>query len=401
MKILVINTGSSSIKYQLFEMHTETVLASGMIERIGEEKSKHKFTSIHLKESIEIEKRIPDHETGIKEMDELLTDSKTGVIHNSNEISAIGHRVVHGGEFFTKPILIDSKVISAIKENIPLAPLHNPGNLSGIFAAQTFFKGVPNIAVFDTAFHQSIPEKNFRYALPNEFYEKHKIRRYGFHGTSHRYVSKKSAFFLNKKLEDLNLITLHLGNGASVCAIKEGKSFDTSMGMTPLEGLIMGTRTGDMDPAIPFYMADHLGLSYKEIDKILNKESGLKGITGLNDMRDILEKEKSGDQKASLGLDMYVNRIRRYIGSYLIGLEGKLDALIFTAGIGENSPIIRERVVKNLNSLGFEIENAKNNIKSNEIREINSTNSKIKILVCPTNEELEIAEQVKQVINEF
>ncbi len=379
-------------------MDDKTVLASGIIERIGEEKSKHKYSSINLKESIEIEKKIADHQTGIKEMDELLTDAKTGVIHNSKEITAIGHRVVHGGEIFTKPIIIDPDVIRAIEENIPLAPLHNPGNLSGIFAAQTFFKGVPNVAVFDTAFHQTMPEKNFRYALPNIFYEKHKIRRYGFHGTSHRYVSKTVASFLNKKLEEVNLITLHLGNGASVCSVREGKSFDTSMGMTPLEGLIMGTRTGDIDPAIPFYMADHIKLSYKEIDKILNKESGLKGISGLNDMRDILEKEKTGDKNARLALEMYVNRIRKYIGSYLIGLDGNLDAIVFTAGIGENSPDIRERVVKNLTSLGIEIDDTKNKTRSKEIREINSDKSKIKILVCPTNEELEIAEQVKEVI---
>lgn len=398
MKILVINTGSSSIKYQLFRMDDKSVLASGIIERIGEEKSKHKYSSINLKESIEIEKKIADHQTGIKEMDDLLTDSKTGVIHNSKEITAIGHRVVHGGEVFTKPIIIDPDVIRAIEENIPLAPLHNPGNLSGIFAAQTFFKGVPNVVVFDTAFHQTMPEKNFRYALPNEFYEKHKIRRYGFHGTSHKYVSKKVASYLNKKLEEINLITLHLGNGASVCSIRGGKSFDTSMGMTPLEGLIMGTRTGDIDPAIPFYMADHIKLSYKEIDKILNKESGLKGISGQNDMRDILEKEKDGDKNASLAIEMYVNRIRKYIGSYLIGLDGNLDAIVFTAGIGENSPDIRERVVKNLTSLGIEIDDAKNKTRSKEIREINSDKSKIKILVCPTNEELEIAEQVKEVI---
>ena len=353
MKILVINTGSSSIKYQLFEMNEKSVLASGLIERIGENTAKHKFSSVNLKESIVLEKSIPDHETGISEMDELLTNAKDGVIKNSSEISAIGHRVVHGGETFTKPTIIDEDVIKAIESNVPLAPLHNPGNLSGIYAAKKFFKGVPNVAVFDTAFHQTMPEGNYRYAIPNEYYEKYKIRRYGFHGTSHQYVSKLAAQFLNKPIESVNLITLHLGNGASVCSIKNGKSFDTSMGMTPLEGLIMGTRTGDLDPAIPFFMADHVKLSYKEIDTLLNKQSGLKGISALNDMRDILVKKEEGDKNAKLAIEMYVKRIRKYIGAYLVGLDGKLDAIVFTAGIGENATEIRKLCMENLSSLGI------------------------------------------------
>ena len=398
MKILVINTGSSSIKYQLFEMNDKSVLASGLIERIGEKTAKHKFSSVNLKESIVIEKAIPDHATGISEMDELLTASKDGVIKNSSEISAIGHRVVHGGETFTKPTIIDEDVIKAIESNVPLAPLHNPGNLSGIYAAKKFFKGVTNVAVFDTAFHQTMPEGNYRYAIPNEYYEKYKIRRYGFHGTSHQYVSKLAAKFLNKPIESLNLITLHLGNGASVCSIKNGKSFDTSMGMTPLEGLIMGTRTGDLDPAIPFFMADHVKLSYKEIDTLLNKQSGLKGISALNDMRDILAKKEEGDKNAKLAIEMYVKRIRKYIGAYLVGLDGKLDAIIFTAGIGENASEIRKLCMENLSSLGIELDENKNSASSKLVREINNEKSKIKILVVPTNEELEIAEQTKEVI---
>ncbi|MBK6605225.1 MAG: acetate kinase [Leptospiraceae bacterium] len=398
MKILVINTGSSSIKYQLFEMNDKSVLASGLIERIGEKTAKHKFSSVNLKESIVIEKSIPDHETGISEMDELLTATKDGVIKNSSEISAIGHRVVHGGETFTKPTIIDEDVIKAIESNVPLAPLHNPGNLSGIYAAKKFFKGVPNVAVFDTAFHQTMPEGNYRYAIPNEYYEKYKIRRYGFHGTSHQYVSKLTAQFLNKPIESVNLITLHLGNGASVCSIKNGKSFDTSMGMTPLEGLIMGTRTGDLDPAIPFFMADHVKLSYKEIDTLLNKQSGLKGISALNDMRDILAKKAEGDKNAKLAIEMYVKRIRKYIGAYLVGLDGKLDAIVFTAGIGENATEIRKLCMENLSSLGIELDENKNNASSKQVREINTEKSKIKILVCPTNEELEIAQQAKDVI---
>lgn len=399
MKILVINTGSSSIKYQLFEMNDKSVLASGLIERIGEKIAKHKFSSVNLKENIIIEKEIPDHETGIREMDELLTNKKDGVIKNSSEISAIGHRVVHGGETFTKPTIIDDDVIKAIESNVPLAPLHNPGNLSGIYAAKKFFKGVPNVAVFDTAFHQTMPEGNYRYAIPNEYYEKYKIRRYGFHGTSHQYVSKLAAKFLNKPIESLNLITLHLGNGASVCSIRNGKSFDTSMGMTPLEGLIMGTRTGDLDPAIPFFMADHVKLTYKEIDTLLNKQSGLKGISALNDMRDILAKKEEGDKNAKLAIEMYIKRIRKYIGAYLVGLDGKLDAIVFTAGIGENATEIRKLCMENLSALGIEIDENKNNSNSKEVREINNEKSKIKILVVPTNEELEIAEQAKEVIH--
>lgn len=398
MKILVINTGSSSIKYQLFQMDDKSVLASGLIERIGETTAKHKFSSVNLKESIVVEKNIPNHQTGISEMDELLTDSVNGVIKNSSEISAIGHRVVHGGETFTKPSIIDEDVIKAIEANVPLAPLHNPGNLSGIFAAQKFFKGVVNVAVFDTAFHQTMPENVFRYAIPNEYYEKYKIRRYGFHGTSHQYVSKLAAKFLGKNIDSLNLITLHLGNGASVCAIKNGKSYDTSMGMTPLEGLIMGTRTGDLDPAIPFFMADHVKLSYKEIDTLLNKQSGLKGISALNDMRDILAKRKEGDKNAILAIEMYVNRIRKYIGAYLVGLEGRVDAILFTAGIGENASEIRELCMQNLSSLGIELDGDKNNAPNRDVREISKDTSKIKVLVVPTNEELEIALQAKDVI---
>ncbi len=398
MKILVINTGSSSLKYQLFQMDDESVLATGLIERIGENIAKHKFSSVNLKESIVIEKNIPDHETGFREMDELLTNAKEGVIKNSLEISAIGHRVVHGGETFTRPTIIDQEVIKAIESNVPLAPLHNPGNLSGIFAAQKFFKGVPNIAVFDTAFHQTMPEVNYRYAIPNEYYEKYKIRRYGFHGTSHQYVSKLAAKFLNKPIESVNLITLHLGNGASVCAIKNGKSFDTSMGMTPLEGLIMGTRTGDIDPAIPFFLADHVKLSYKEIDTMLNKQSGLKGISSLNDMRDILAKREEGDKNEKLAVEMYIKRIRKYIGAYLIGLDGKLDAIVFTAGIGENASEIRKLCIENLSTFGIELDENKNKANNKEVREISNAESKIKVLVCPTNEELEIALQAKEVI---
>jgi len=398
MKILVINTGSSSIKYQLFEMENRSVLASGLIERIGEANSRHTFQSVRLDKPLNIEKSVPDHETGIRDMDELLTNADRGVICNSSEISVIGHRVVHGGETFTEPTIIDKKVIQAIEANIPLAPLHNPGNLSGIFAAQKFFNGVPNVAVFDTAFHQSMPEKIFRYAIPNEYYVRHKIRRYGFHGTSHQYVAKKSAEFLQKNIGEMNLITLHLGNGASICAIKNGKSFDTSMGMTPLEGLIMGTRSGDIDPAIHFFLADHAKMDWKDIDNLFNKQSGLKGISSSNDMRDVLQKEKDGDPLAGLAIEMYIYRIRKYIGAYLVALGGKVDAIVFTAGIGENSFEIRYRCMEGMETLGIEIDEMSNKSQDRNIRKISKPSSKIKILVVPTNEELEIALQAGELI---
>lgn len=398
--ILVINTGSSSIKYQLFEMDTKKVLASGLMERIGEKTAKHTYKSVRSETGISEEKNIPDHWTGISEMDRLLTDSKNGVIQNTSEISGIGHRVVHGGETFTKPTRIDGTVIRAIEENIPLAPLHNPANLSGIYAAEKFFKGVPNIAVFDTSFHQSIPEFAFRYALPTEYYSRHRIRRYGFHGTSHQYITKKTAEYLERDINSLNIISLHLGNGASVCAVRNGKSFDTSMGMTPLEGLIMGTRTGDIDPAVHFYLADHTGLSFKEIDNVFNKQSGLKGICGSNDMRDILQKMHDGDRNAKLAFEMYCYRIRKYIGSYIFALEGKTDAVVFTAGVGENSPDVRKKVLEGLQTFGLGIDIEKNSKREPGIRDLSTVQNTVRVLVVPTNEELEIAEQSLAVLTE-
>lgn len=400
MNILVINTGSSSIKYQLFEMGTKKVLASGLMERIGEKTAKHTYKSVKSETAVTEEKNIPDHWTGISEMDRLLTDSSKGVIQKTSDISGIGHRVVHGGETFTKPTRIDGTVIRAIEENIPLAPLHNPANLSGIFAAEKFFKGVPNIAVFDTSFHQSIPEYAFRYALPAEYYSRHRIRRYGFHGTSHQYVVKMTAEYLKKDINSLNIISLHLGNGASVCAVKNGKSFDTSMGMTPLEGLIMGTRTGDIDPAVHFYLADHAGLSFKEIDNVFNKLSGLKGICGSNDMRDILQKMNEGDRNAKLAFEMYCYRIRKYIGSYIFALEGKTDAVVFTAGVGENSSDVRKKVLEGLQSFGLGIDLEKNSKRESGIRDLSTIENTVSVLVVPTNEELEIAEQSLAVLGE-
>ncbi len=403
MKILVINTGSSSIKYQLFEMDRQKALASGLAEKIGE--STGKLTHIkYIEKETElikiIKETIPDHRKGLLKIVNLLIDSKYGSIKEKSEIRAIGHRVVHGGEKFQAPAIIDMGVISAIKENIPLAPLHNPSNLMGIEVAKTIFPDSLQVAVFDTAFHQSIPPKAYLYALPYELYEKHKVRRYGFHGTSHGYVAQKAADYLSKPLSELNMITIHLGNGASMAALKNGRCVDTTMGMTPLEGLVMGTRCGDIDPALPFFLANHLKMSLKEIDDMVNKDSGLKGICGTNDMREVIEKKNAGKPKAKTALDIYCYRIKKYIGAYFAVLES-LDCLVFTGGIGENALEIRALCCQGLTKLGIEIDMNKNTSLRdlrNKTLQINSSNSKVNILVVPTNEELKIALETKELI---
>jgi acetate kinase len=321
---------------------------------------------------------------------ELITDQTLGVLKNKGEVAAVGHRVVHGGETFKAPTVIDDAVLIAIKENSLLAPLHNPANVTGIEVARTVFKKAIQVAVFDTAFHHTIPPKAHLYALPYELYKTMKIRRYGFHGTSHQFVAETAAKILNRRLEELNLITIHLGNGGSITAVKNGKSIDTSMGMTPLEGLIMGTRSGDIDPAIPFYINNNSSLSMKEIDGILNKHSGLKGICGRNDMREIMSARDNGDEQAKLAIEMYCYRIKKYIGAYLAVL-GKVDALIFTAGIGEHSPEIRRIVCEGLENLGIKLDGIKNFENRDGIRELHTNESNIKILLVPTNEELKIA----------
>jgi acetate kinase len=401
MKILVINTGSSSIKYQLFDMNAQRILASGVAERIGE--SKGVLTHESVLSNGEIVKKvqegmIADHSQGLNRIADLLIDPDHGVIQDISEIAAVGHRVVHGGEMFRSPTIIDEKVIAAIKENIPLAPLHNPPNLMGIEVARSIFPDSPQVAVFDTAFHQTIPMVSFLYAIPFELYEKHRIRRYGFHGTSHAYVAERTADYMERPLDELNLITIHLGNGASMAALKNGRCVDTTMGMTPLAGLVMGTRSGDVDPALPFFLAEHLGMSVKDIDELLNKDSGLKGICGSNDMREVIEKEEAGDDRARIALELYCYRIKKYIGAYLAALE-RLDGLVFTAGIGENSPYIRERCCRGLHKLGIDIDLGRNNETGEGIREISSPESEVKILVVPTNEELKIAQETKKVID--
>ncbi|MFC1494734.1 acetate/propionate family kinase [Thermodesulfobacteriota bacterium] len=401
MKILVINTGSSSIKYQLFNMKNQEVLCHGVVERIGEETGTltHEVFSGEGDPVIKTyDGFIPDHEAGFSKIVDCLMNNDFGVIKDRKEISAVGHRVVHGGEIFKKPTVINDDVIKAITDNIPLAPLHNPSNLTGIEVAISVFPESHQVAVFDTAFHQSIPPHAFMYALPYKLYKKDRVRRYGFHGTSHAYVTEKCADFLGKQLHELNIITIHLGNGASMAAIKKGECVDTSMGMTPLEGLVMGTRTGDVDPALPFFLADHLNMNLKEIDNLLNKESGLKGMCGTNDMREVIAKMDEGDINAELALDVYTYRIKKYIGAYFAVLED-LDAVVFTAGIGEHAPRIREFSCRGLHNLGINIDIEKNNMPGNSIREISTQGSKVKVLVIPTNEELRIAQETKKIID--
>ena len=402
MKILVINTGSSSIKYELFDMDSRQALASGMAEKIGENSGvlTHKRILASGKSAKKVEEgAIADHHQGLNRIVELLVDRDHGVIRDKSEISAVGHRVVHGGEAFHATTIIDEEVIAAIKENIPLAPLHNPPNLVGIEVARSIFPDSPQVAVFDTAFHQTIPMRAFLYAIPFELYQKDRVRRYGFHGTSHAYVAERAADYLDKPLGKVNLITSHLGNGASMAAIKKGECIDTTMGMTPLAGLVMGTRSGDVDPALPFFLADHLGMSLKDIDTLLNKESGLKGMCGANDMREVIEKKNEGDERAKVALEVYTYRIKKYIGAYFATL-GSLDGIVFTAGIGENSPEIREMCCHELNELGIDIDSVKNRSGEKGEWEINTPGSRVKILVIPTNEELRIAQETKKVIEQ-
>jgi acetate kinase len=393
MKILVLNSGSSSIKYQLFDMPAETVLASGVLEQIGEAESRLTHQTRNAQgEMDEIVKTdaVADHQAGFQLIAAVLSES--GAVQDTNALSGIGHRVVHGGEEFKEPTLINKKVIDTIRRLIPLAPLHNPANLLGIEVAMQSAPDVLQVAVFDTAFHQSIPMHAFRYAIPQDLYEAHHVRRYGFHGTSHHYVAKQAARLVDRPLNSLNLISLHLGNGASAAAVKGGISIDTSMGMTPLEGLIMGTRSGDIDPAIIFYLKRKTGLARDDVESILNKDSGLKGICGVNDMRQIEELAQDGNPQARLAIEMVCYRIKKYIGAYYAVL-GRLDALVFTAGIGEKSPLIRAGSCRGLAHLGIEVEAEKNNRKSKEAFEIQTRDSSVKVLVIPTNEELEIAEQ--------
>ncbi|RUA10483.1 MAG: acetate kinase [Flavobacteriia bacterium] len=394
MKILVINSGSSSIKYQLIQMPEKKVICTGMAERIGLKDSKITFKS----ESNELEEilDIPDHHLGLKKIASFLLDENTGVIKNADEINAVGHRVVHGGSTFSKTVEIDDKVKEKIKELFELAPLHNPPNYEGIKVAEKIFPNAKQIAVFDTAFHQTMPEVAYRYAIPNHFLEENQIRVYGFHGTSHKFVSEKANEYLNKTKS--KLITIHLGNGCSITAVKDGKSIDHSLGFGPMNGLIMGTRSGDIDQSVIFYLVKSMGYSIDDVNRILQKESGMFGLTGYSDLRDIESEAAKGNKECQIALDMNAYRIKKFIGAYVTAMNG-LDAIVFTAGIGENSDVIRKLVCADMDYLGIELDEEKNSIRSKEIREINKEGSQVKILIVPTNEELEIAKQTFRLLS--
>lgn len=400
MNVLIFNSGSSSIKYRLFDMTDQSVLASGLLEQIGEAEGRltHRTRNgTEMPDERVIEKEVPDHEQGFDLIMGVLAESDA--LRDSDGLLGIGHRVVHGGEAFQKPTQITPEVIATIREQIPLAPLHNPANLLGIEVMFARRPETPQVAVFDTAFHQSIPPRAHHYAIPRDVAESYSVRRFGFHGTSHQFVSKAAARFLGKPLQDLCAITCHLGNGASICAVQNGRSVDTSMGMTPLEGLIMGTRSGDIDPGIVFYLGRKTGMSLDRLDALLNKESGMKGLCGVNDMREIEDRAAAGDAPAVLALDMYCYRIKKYLGMYSAVLM-RVDAVVFTAGIGENSPEVRARACAGLEALGITLDPGKNQLRSADIREIQAPSSRVRVLVVPTNEELEIAEQTVQCIGE-
>lgn len=399
MNILVINAGSSSLKYQLIDMTEHKVIAKGLCERIGIEGSRLKHTPAG-KDTVEICEPMPNHEKAVKMVLDALCSSEHGVISSLGEISAVGHRVVHGGEIFSKSVLIDEKVKDAIKECTDLAPLHNPANLIGIEACEKAMPGVPQVGVFDTAFHQTMPDYAYLYALPYEYYTKYKIRRYGFHGTSHKYVAGRAAAMLGKPAEQLKIITCHLGNGSSVTAVDGGKSVDTSMGLTPLAGLMMGTRSGDIDPAILEFIADKENLNIKEVTNILNKKSGVLGISELSsDFRDLSDAAESGNIKAGLALEMFHYRVRSFIASYAAAMGG-VDAIVFTAGIGENDSAVRAGSVKGLEFMGVKIDLEKNKQRGREL-DISAPDATVKTLVIPTNEELMIAMDTVEIVEKL
>ncbi|TDE43466.1 acetate kinase [Flavobacterium rhamnosiphilum] len=397
MKIVIINSGSSSIKYQLIDMPANEVICSGMIDRIGLETSNLTYVTNTTK----LEETLPiaNHKIGLEKIAKLLMDEKVGVIKSTDEIEAVGHRVVHGGSAFSNTVIITSEVKDKIRQLFDLAPLHNPANLEGINVAEEIFNSAKQVAVFDTAFHQTIPVVAHKYAVPNYLLTENKIRVYGFHGTSHKYVSENAIHYLkyNCKNKGAKIITIHLGNGCSMTAIKDGKSIDHTLGFGPMNGLIMGTRSGDVDQSVIFYLVNTLGYSLEAVNTMLQKQSGMLGLTGYSDLRDIEANAENGNADCQLALAMNAYRIKKYIGSYTAVLNG-LDAIIFTAGIGENSSYIRKLVCTDMDYFGIELDASKNEIRSKEIREINTPDSKTKILVIPTNEEIEIANQVFELL---
>jgi len=396
VKILVINSGSSSLKYQLFDMAQETVLAKGLVERIGSQGSVLTHQANGKKEKMEFES--PNHEAALRKVFDVLTHTGTGVLKDIKEIDAVGHRVVHAGEKFASSVRITPEVVAALEECSELAPLHNPPGITGIRAITKILPDVPQVGVFDTAFHQTMPKEAYIYPIPYEYYEKHKIRRYGFHGTSHRYVSMRAAAMLGKPIADLKLVTCHLGNGSSVAAVDGGRSIDTSMGFTPLAGIPMGTRSGDLDPAIVTFIAEKDGVTDEHVvQKILNKQSGVLGVSGLsNDFRDLEVAAEEGNERAALALTIFANGLRKYIAAYAAVMNG-VDAIIFTAGIGENSKEMRSRVCQGLAFLGVEIDEEQNDCRGVE-RDISTPQSKVRVLIIPTNEELVIARDTREIV---
>jgi len=394
-KILVVNCGSSSVKYTLFELVSEKKVAWGIVECIGFPEAYYKRQNVNTNEKKDYLK-VANHREAIELIIKNLLDEKVGSIVDTNEIAVVGHRVAHGGVKFSKSVLVTEKVKEDLKEYFAIAPLHNPANYAGVLAIEKMLPGIPSVLVFDTAFHQTMPDYAYMYAIPYEYYEKNHIRRYGFHGTSHNYVSRMAAKMLEKPLNELKLITAHLGNGSSIAAIDKGKVIDTSMGFTPLQGVVMGTRCGDIDPAIiPYILKQYKNNSDTFLNTLMNKRSGLLGISGLSsDMRTIVKAIKSGNKRAKLAFEMLCYSVKKYISAYYGVLNG-IDGLVFTAGIGENSPFVREKICSNLHALGIEVDLKKNNVRSNEERLISSSNSKVKIMVIPTNEELMIARESK------
>jgi len=393
MKVAVINCGSSSIKYEVFDVRECAMLATGLVEKIGSadgrlRQRKRKADGTFEEQSFT--KPLAGHIEGFEFM--AGVNQKERIIEDESELFGIGHRVVHGGDVFREPTLIDDKVVAAIKGLIPLAPLHNPSNLLGIEVSREHFPHVPQVAVFDTAFHQTLPSHAYHYAVPHQLYEEHHVRRYGFHGTSHSYVAKEAARHLGKLPSELNLITLHLGNGASAAAVKEGRSIDTSMGMTPLEGLVMGTRCGDIDPSLPFYLMRQTAMSRNAVENLMNRESGLKGICGVSDMREIQDLAAKGHERAGLAIGMFCYRVKKYIGAYFAVL-GRLDAIVFTGGIGENSAAVRQQCCEGLEHMGIVLDSQKNTAAGGTVAEIQKDGMPVQVVVIKTNEEREIARQ--------
>ena len=397
MKVLVINCGSSSLKYQVLDMTNESLQAKGLVERIGMEGSVLTHEKIGDDDKFVLETPMDDHRAAIALVLDAVVDPDHGVVKSMDEIGAVGHRVVHAGEKYAESVLIDDDVIEVLEDCIDLAPLHNPPNLLGIAACKELMPGTPMVAVFDTAFHQTMPPESYIYALPYEYYKKYGIRRYGFHGTSHKYVAERAADILNVNLDDLKIITCHLGNGASVSAIKRGRCIDTSMGFTPLEGLVMGTRSGDIDPAIVNFISDKEGLSQDEANEILNKKSGVLGISGVSsDFRDIEAAAEEGNERALLALKVFAHKVRFYIGAYIAEMNG-VDAIVFTAGVGENDIAMRDIICNDLGNLNIKLDLVKNKVRGKELI-ISRDDSRVKIILIPTNEELMIARDTYNIV---